>query len=374
MNVLCLDQFSELGGGERCLLELLPALAREGWSAHVAAPGRGPLAERAAALGATYDPIAFGPYSSGRKTPAEIARFAAETPRLARAIGALIRRYHADLLYVNGPRLLPAAALAAPKAPPLLFHSHAFLTGYQRRLAGWPLRLARAAVVGCCQYVAGPLMPYARGGLRVVYNGVSCTLPARTESPREPFRIGLIGRISPEKGHTAFLGAARLLHRGGPPCSFLICGSPLFADAAAGRYLRHIEALAEGLPVEFCGWQDDVQRVLARLDVLVVPSAPVEATPRVILEGFAAGVPVVAFASGGIPEIIEHNVTGFLAPERSPEALAATLGELLRQPQRLSQAAARARLKTATQFTLERYQAHMLEALAYRCRSQVTRK
>src|SRR5215469_13254019 len=126
MNILCLDQFSDLGGAQRCLLDLLPALVRAGWSTHVAAPGSGPLAEIAVALGATADSIPCGRYSSGRKTSREMARFAFEIRRL-------VRCYQADLLYVNGPRLLPAAALAALRGPPMLFHSHSFLDGYARR-------------------------------------------------------------------------------------------------------------------------------------------------------------------------------------------------------------------------------------------------
>src|SRR5580658_10813617 len=102
MNILCLDQFGELGGAQRCLLDEIPAMTGRGWTVHLAAPG-GQLAGRAATLGATVDPIRCGPYSSGKKTLADMARFAVEAPRLAREIRGLLRRYHADLIYVNGP-------------------------------------------------------------------------------------------------------------------------------------------------------------------------------------------------------------------------------------------------------------------------------
>src|ERR1019366_3307065 len=120
-----------------------------------------------------------------------------------------------------------------------------------------------------------------------------------------------------------------------PQCRFLICGAPLFSNPAAMRYCAELEALAEDLPVEFSGWTEDVEGVLATLDLLVVPSAAIDATPRVILEAFAAGVPVVAFASGGIPEIVEHGVTGCLVEARSPKALAFAIRDVLREPERL---------------------------------------
>ncbi len=364
MNILCLDQFGELGGAQRCLLDVLPAMAGRGWSVHVAAPGNGQLAERAAALHATVDAIRCGPYSSGRKTLADMARFAFETPRLAGEIRELVRRYDADLIYVNGPRLLPATALAARQGPRVLFHSHSLLGGYTRRLAGRSLSMLRAAMVASSRFVALPLLDYSEDrGIRVVYNGVRrIALPER-QRPAAEFNIGVIGRISPEKGQVDFLHAARILHNVAPQCRFLVCGAPLFSNPAAMLYCTELEEAADGLPVEFAGWKENVDEVLATLDLLVVPSTAVDATPRVILEAFAAGVPVIAFASGGIPEIVEHEVTGFLVEHRSPKALALAVLDLLESPRRLGEVAERARAKARGEFSLERYQAQMVQAI-----------
>jgi glycosyltransferase involved in cell wall biosynthesis len=368
MNILCLDQFGELGGAQRCLLDEIPAMVDRGWSVHLAAPGNGQLAERAAALHATVDPIRCGPYSSGAKTLGDMARFAAEAPRLAGEIRGLVRRYGADLIYVNGPRLLPAAALsvakAAHKGPRVMFHSHSLLDGPARWLAGRSLTRARAAMVASCRFVASPLLPYSGDrGIRIVYNGVRrISLSSRPPATGE-FRIGVIGRISPEKGQADFLRAARIMHNAAPQCRFLICGAPLFSNPAALNYCAALERLAQDLPVEFAGWTEDVEGVLATLDLLVVPSTAVDATPRVILESFAAGVPVVAFASGGIPEIVEHGVTGFLVNQRSPQALAFAMQDLLREPQRLRDAAEKARAKARGEFSLERYRAQMIKAI-----------
>jgi glycosyltransferase involved in cell wall biosynthesis len=363
MNILCLDQFGELGGAQRCLLDLLPAFRNRGWGVHLAAPA-GQLGEKAAALEATVDPIRCGPYSSGSKTLGDMARFAAEAPRLAREIRALVERYHADLIYVNGPRLLPAATLAARNGPRVLFHSHSLLAGNARRLAGRSLLIARAAMVASCRFVASPLLPYSGGrGIRVVYNGVRrISLPER-QRPEAEFLIGVIGRISPEKGQADFLRAAAILHRDASQCRFLICGAPLFSDPAAMRYCAQLEALAGTLPVEFAGWKENVENVLATLDLLVVPSTPVDATPRVILEAFSAGVPVMAFAGGGIPEIVEREVTGFLVEQRTAAALALAMLDALKSPRRLQEVAARARARARDEFSMERYREQMVEAI-----------
>jgi hypothetical protein len=119
MNLLLLDQFSDLGGAQQALLELLPTIRARGWNATLGLPGDGPLFERARALGFHTERIDCGPYRSGRKTPGDLARFAVSTPRLARQIRRIA---NVDLIYVNGPRLLPAVALARLSAP-VVFHS-----------------------------------------------------------------------------------------------------------------------------------------------------------------------------------------------------------------------------------------------------------
>ena len=107
--------------------------------------------------------------------------------------------------------------------------------------------------------------------------------------------------------------------------------------------------------IEFLDWQDDPGAVLSRLDLLVVPSTVPEATPRVILEAFSAGVPVLASASGGIPELIEHNRTGFLM-----DSLQTQMRELAAQPQLLAAVAANARDEWRARFTLAEYQRRIL--------------
>jgi len=135
-----------------------------------------------------------------------------------------------------------------------------------------------------------------------------------------------------------------------------------FADAAAERYMAQLRRDAAGLPIEFAGWVDDIPACMAQLDLLLVPSAPHEATTRVILEAFAAGVPVIAFPSGGIPEVVEDGVTGLLA--RSSEEMARRAVELLTgDPRRLISVAQAARESWARRFTLERYHQQILRAI-----------
>lgn len=360
MRILFLDQFSDLAGAQRALLDLLPAIRQRGWQAHLAAPGDGPLHRAARDCGATTGPIRCGPYHSGAKSVADLLRFASDFAHLRRQIAGLSARVQADLIYVNGPRLLPAAAWAARGRSPILFHCHNHLSQrYASALVGRSLRRAGAGVIACSRFVAEPLRAYVKpGNLRVIYCGTRECRATRTAT-RGRWRIGVIGRIAPQKGQTEFLRAARILLRSAQDCEFVVCGSPLFG---ASGYFDEVKRLTEGLPVEFFPWRDDVSSVLADLDLLVVPSMVPEGAPKVILEAHAAGVPVVAFRRGGIPEIVSHNVTGFLADPPTPEALAATLLDLLRlEPAELERVAKAGRAAWSERFTLARYQQEVLD-------------
>ena len=368
MNILFLDQFSDLGGAQHCLLDLIPAVRSAGWQAHVALPGDGRLFSRLDDMGVPTYPIQCGPYSSSRKSSADTLRFACQLPFLIAAIRKLARRLKADLLYVNGPRVLPAAAWCASGRLPLVFHCHNRLEQPSaQRLAGLSIRLARAQVVACCRFAVEPLARYAHGDkIHLVHNGVPPLSDPFPNSSRESFtRIGLVGRIGPEKGQMEFLEAARLLTGILPEAQFIVCGDALFSDPEALHYRRSLDRLAAGLPVKFIGWREDVYQVMAELDVLVVPSAKEPGAPRVVLEAFACGLPVIAFPSGGIPEIVTDGETGFLVNPSTPEALAKRISQLvLEEPQRLRAAAQAAHAAWRERHTRDRYQRQLLRIVA----------
>ena len=372
MRVLFIDQYSELGGAQQCLLDLLPAVLAAGWEAHVAIPGEGPLAARLTSLGVALHSIPGRRLSAGRKSWSEVLNFIRDMPRLARAITDIVSRCNADLIYVNGPRMLPAASLAARKGvarkgPPLLFHSHNHLRQRADRwIAARAIRHGKATVVGCCRFALEPLERHVhRGRSHLVYNGTGPPAPAESRPlEKAGFTIGVIGRIAPDKGQKEFLQAAGRLNAALPDSRFLICGDALFGDQQAIKYRDSLRALAEGLPVEFLGWRRDVGGVMSRLDLLAVPSIWEPGAPRVILEAYASGVPVVAFPAGGIPEILHDGETGFLVKPSTPEALAEKILSAVSQESTLAAVGRAGQELWKAQFTVERYRKEMLEIMA----------
>jgi glycosyltransferase involved in cell wall biosynthesis len=366
MNILFLDQFATPGGGQRSLFELMPHVRTRGWNARVALPGEGIFSGMLRAAGFPVDFIPCRAYTPARKTALDIVHFGGDLRRTCQAISALVAAHRTDLLYVNGPRLLPAAAwIARRHSIPLIYHCHHRLQqAVAIRLAAEALRWAHASVIACCRFAGSPLQSFVpESRSHVIYNGVPS--PSWRRRPRDPvqaWNIGVVGRVEPEKGQLEFIEAARILSSESGNCRFLVAGAPLFSGP---EYMEKVRAAARGLPVQFLGWQENVGSIFGQLDLLVVPSADIDSTPRVIVEALSGGIPVVAFPSGGIPEIIEDRNTGFLTKTRSAASLAAAIRTVLTMGWRpLREVAQRGRAAWERKYTLERFQEAVGDVIA----------
>ncbi len=136
--------------------------------------------------------------------------------------------------------------------------------------------------------------------------------------------IGIVGRLVPIKNYHLFLEAALRLVKNGFSGRFIIVG-----DGELSEQLLQA-AIEKGLRdrVHFMGWQRDLGRIYADLDVLVNSSLN-EGTPVAAIEAMAAGVPVVATAVGGVPDMIKDRVTGYLVPSGDSGAMAAAIENAL---------------------------------------------
>jgi len=362
MNILFLDQFSDLGGAQQVLLDTLDAVTERGWQAHVMIPAGGSLWDEIRLRRLTVSRIPCPRYRSGTKSAADVLRFPSDLWRQVRAINDRTSRYDYHLIYVNGPRLLPAVALADRGRARILFHAHSHVPQKSAAwVAGRALHHASACVVGCSESVLAPLRRFT-GSSQSIPNGVRDMGFHRREFGRGGrWRIGLIGRIAPEKGQMEFLQAIQHLRGELPQGEFVICGAPLFGTP--DRYTEAVHAMAQDLSVRLIPWQDDVSHVLRMLDVLVVPSKQ-EGMGRVAVEAFSAGVPVIAFPTGGIPEVVVDGRTGFLTRDASPEALAEALWRIARMEARtVQQVALNARKAWRHSYTVTTYKERVTRLL-----------
>jgi len=130
------------------------------------------------------------------------------------------------------------------------------------------------------------------------------------------------GRLSPEKGFDVLVESAALVQQRGTAARFVLFGEgpqrPLLEKRLAELGLRNFV---------LAGFHDDLDRWLPWADLVVLPSHT-EGLPNVALEASAAGLPVVATAVGGTPEVVRDGLTGYLVPPGEPVMLAERIHEL----------------------------------------------
>jgi glycosyltransferase involved in cell wall biosynthesis len=140
--------------------------------------------------------------------------------------------------------------------------------------------------------------------------------------------IGIVGRLVPIKDVGTFLKAAAIVRNSSPDTRFAVVGD------GEERPLLEEQARCLGLSQAVCfhGWRRDMDRVYGDLDIVANTSLN-EGTPVALIEGLAAGRPVVATNVGGTPDVLAGGAHGALVPPRDPQALADAILDALQHPE-----------------------------------------
>jgi glycosyltransferase involved in cell wall biosynthesis len=371
LRVVFVDHVARLSGGEIALLRLLPELSKH-VDITVLLGEEGPLLDRLRDKGISVEVIPLAP---------RIRDLRRETVRLAsidfRALATLppyvlrlrrrIRELEPDLVHTNSLKAALYGGIAGRLAGvPTIWHirdrvSPDYLPRPAVQLVRLVSRVLPSAVIANSHETMSTLPRRWRSDVLynpVVPDSVRATGDS-TEETRASLTIGMIGRLAPWKGQDVFLDAFAEAFRGTDVRARLI-GSALFGEDC---YAASLEAQAERIgvasQVEFRGFKEDVWGELRELDVLAHCSVRPEPFGQVVLEGLAAGVPVVAANAGGPAELITNGVDGILTRPGSVGELAAALRRLAddRDFRRRLSAAGRRR---SLDFTPERAVNHLL--------------
>jgi glycosyltransferase involved in cell wall biosynthesis len=144
--------------------------------------------------------------------------------------------------------------------------------------------------------------------------------------PEDSFTIGMIARLDYEKGHLTALEAFQKVQKEIPKALLLIVGK----GGLEGTIREKINHMGLEASVIMTGYRSDIPEITRLLDVSLHPSLW-DCSPRAILEAMLCGVPVIATAVGGIPEIVKDGETGLLVPPGDAEALAHSILRLRRE-------------------------------------------
>lgn len=193
----------------------------------------------------------------------------------------------------------------------------------------------------------------AAGSVRFIRNGVdlrplSKMSRAKAVDANTPIRVGIVARLSPEKGVDTFLRMAALLLQDLPTAQFLVAGE--------GPERVTLENLIIELGLRdramLLGRQEDMPAFYRQLDLLVL-SSRTEGLPMAILEGMASGLPVVATRVGEVPEVVKNEETGYIVEIDDPQALASAVRIALSDPEKRLTMGEAARDQVRAQYSAE---------------------
>lgn len=163
--------------------------------------------------------------------------------------------------------------------------------------------------------------------------------------------LGAIAELTKNKGISYFISALSRLnlnnhYRG--LASIVVIGE----GEERVKLEKQIESLKLQNTVRLAGFVPEAHRHLPAFDIFILPSVK-EGLPYTVMEAMAAGIPVVATAVGGIPDLITHEEDGILIPPKHPQAIAQALSSLLEYPARRKILGNRGRRVIKTKFPLQ---------------------
>ena len=327
-------------GADLQLLALAGGLDRARYRPLAVLPERGALAALLESRDVEVVARPLAVLRRGLIGPRGLSSLAAAVRRDRRELGLLAREHGAAVVHANTSVMLSSAAVAAAARARHVVHVREIYEGTVARPL-WSVfrrRLERAHALAC---VSGAVAAQFRRRALVLHDGlVRVPEPAERGAaraelgvPADRFAVALLGRISDWKGQDVL---ARALAE--PALAEIGAVGLVAGDAFPGneRFEHDLAALAGrrglGERLRLLGFRGDVETVLGAVDAVAVPSTRPDPLPNSALEAAAAGLPVVAAAHGGLPEIVRDGETGRLVPPGDHVALAAALRGLADDP------------------------------------------
>ena len=368
LRVVHYNHTGVIAGAERVLLDALPQLRDEGLDSIVLSPA-GPLGNEAARLG--VEVIKCYPLQA-RFTwnPIRLAQYISSFATSIRSLRIQLRSLQPDVVHANSVRAgLVASAATIGTHTPIVWHVHDTLPRHPFSMAirVFAATSRRTSLIAVSRATARTF--WGRIWERrltaktdVLHNAFSGVPAGSTDQQRDRLRaelgatgrflIGCVGQICTRKNQVAMVEVFAEVLKSSPEALLLIVGSALlpYNEPYEDRLRKRIQDLGISQSVRLLGKRDDVPLLLETMDLLVLPSCK-EPFPIILLEAMSAGVPAVAFAVDGVPELLADRRTAWLVRPGDAAQMARTILWAMKHPEqrrRLASAARAALMKRDT--------------------------
>ncbi len=384
LRVLFVNHTAVLSGGELAMLEFIKHVDPNVVECSVVLCSRGPLADALEKLVPVHImPLSTAVLNTRKDTLSGVSVSLLRNlficvPFIVRLV-MFIKRYKPDVIHTNSLKADCLGGIAGRlSGVPVLWHVRDriepdYLPSPAVKLLRFACRMLPRVVVGCSQSVLDSLHLPSNKPKFVVYSGIDLNkfhteLSGHAQRSSLITRVGLVGRLAPWKGQHVFIDAAKRLRERYPQLRFLVIGSAMFGEEAYEQELhRQVNENGLGETVEFLGFIRHVEAEIMKLDVLVHASTSPEPFGQTIIQGMAAGKPVIATRGGGASEIISDGVNGLLIEGDNSLLLDAALTRIFEDPILFQQLAKQGRCRVEEKFTIQHTVRALSRALSEAC-------
>ncbi len=328
-NILYIQVVTIMGGAPLSLIQLASRLDSSKFKPLIVTSRQGQFTEELSRAGLAYRIVPMGMWRKGKSFPG--------IPLSLYRLYKLIKQENISLVHANTLWDNPYAALPANFCNvPAVCHIRS--TPRPDMVKKYFLHKA-SRLICVSEYARKSLGELNEVSLSTIYNGIDLTYGqlhgvsqrVRAELGFSPDNIlvGLISRLDPLKGQETLIQAAREVLAKFPKTRFLLAGEP---KDKMPDYLHQLKFMVKSAGLDaffiFTGYYSNTIELTAALDISVLPSFS-EGFGRTNLEAMALSKPVVSTNIGGIPEVVEDGLSGFLIPPNDPSKLAQKLMELI---------------------------------------------
>jgi len=372
INILFLHASSDLYGSDKILLSIINDIDRTKFRPLVVLPVEGPLVDRLRQMGVEVLVRDIGILRLRYYTPLGMLN------RLYNIVCGIwflrktIREHAIRLVHTHTSPVLAGAFASRLTGVPHVWHIFEIRDKPHTvwRIMAWLIVNLPTETVATSMAVKKWLCRMNRRtdlpGVRVIYNGIDTdgfssyprygTIRKEYNIPEDRIVVGMIARVCRWKGQNLFIESARIVREKYPDVLFMLVGGVYEPERYV--YDSMLKQIAD-YQMDDCtlvtGFHDNIAEVYAALDVFVIPSTQPDPFPTTVLEAMVSQKPVVGCDHGGISEMIEDNVTGYLVEPNNPEAMAEAICKTLADTELRRRMGEAGRQRYETEFAQDRF-------------------
>ncbi|MGB0720721.1 MAG: glycosyltransferase family 4 protein, partial [Bdellovibrionales bacterium] len=302
------------GGAERSLFD---AMATPGITPILVVPDHGPISAAAEDKDIAVMPISLGAVESVRRPfkLRDILRTFRSGLTAAIQLKRIAKQSNCAAIHTNGLNAHGVACLARLiGGRRVIAHFRAIPFTLNERLFWRAVQIIAYRLI----FVSRPCWPWAAlpANGTVIFNGIDLPVVPTVPQHKTPLTLGFTGRLHPSKHVDKLIDWVAHTHDSGNDDIRLI----IRGQAEDAAYERELRALVQERGIAhmctFEGKKEGLAAIYKDIDICVVPSITPDPLPRAVMEGQALGIPVIAYPAGGITDMIEDEVNGFLVTDR----------------------------------------------------------